>query len=85
MKILVTDGFMLWNFIFELISITFGRLIGRFYPQTRIKWIKSIFTIERVSLFSSFSEFFSFGNISDPNRKENQIQSNFDFVRGKEF
>lgn len=83
MKILVTDGFMLWNFIFELISITFGRLIGRFYPQTRMKWIKSIFTIERVSLFSSLSEFFSF--ISDPNRKKNQIQSNFDFVRGKEF
>lgn len=77
MKILVTDGFMLWNFIFELISITFGRLIGRFYPQTRMKWIKSIFTIERVSLFSSLSEFFSF--ISDPNRKENQIQSKFRF------
>lgn len=48
MKILVTDGFILWNFIFVRISIIFGPLIGRFYPQT-IKRIKSIFIVERIS------------------------------------
>lgn len=71
MKILVTDGFILWNFIFVRISITFGRLIGRFYPQT-IKRIKSIFIVERTYLFSPLSNSSRSETNSNPNRKETE-------------